>query len=157
MINVEIKIDEAGRVLIPKKIRNNLNIKKFDRLQLLVQDEEIILKKKDQNEELEKLINKIDYLVKRFNVSYLVIDKKAIIKTSKDYKGYNMTKVSKLPVLKSNIVTSTRTKLRDDLEIIKTHYYFASKKDSYDKIMVIVIINDENFKDEVLSHLKVII
>ena len=125
MINVEIKIDEAGRVLIPKKIRNNLNIKKFDRLQLLVQDEEIILKKKDQNEELEKLINKIDYLVKRFNVSYLVIDKKAIIKTSKDYKGYNMTKVSKLPVLKSNIVTSTRTKLRDDLEIIKTHYYYA--------------------------------
>lgn len=39
------RIDDLGRVVIPKEIRKNLRIKEGDNLEIFVQNEEIILKK----------------------------------------------------------------------------------------------------------------
>ena len=39
------RIDDLGRVVIPKEIRKNLRIKEGDNLEIFVQNEEVILKK----------------------------------------------------------------------------------------------------------------
>lgn len=39
------KIDELGRIVIPKEIRKNLNLKNNDNLEILIENEDIILKK----------------------------------------------------------------------------------------------------------------
>ena len=39
------RIDDLGRVVIPKEIRKNLRIKEGDNLEIFVEKEEIILKK----------------------------------------------------------------------------------------------------------------
>ena len=39
------RIDDLGRIVIPKEIRKNLRIKEGDNLEIFVKDEDIILKK----------------------------------------------------------------------------------------------------------------
>jgi len=39
------KIDELGRIVIPKEIRKNLNIRNGEDVQIYVEDEKIVLKK----------------------------------------------------------------------------------------------------------------
>ena len=43
------KVDELGRVVIPKEIRNKLDIQEKDPLELYVQEDCIILKKYESN------------------------------------------------------------------------------------------------------------
>ncbi len=42
-------VDELGRVVIPKEIRNNLGIDVKDRLEILLEGDAIVLKKYDPN------------------------------------------------------------------------------------------------------------
>ena len=44
---VNRKIDELGRIVIPREIRNNLNIKSYDELNIEVNNDSIILTKKN--------------------------------------------------------------------------------------------------------------
>lgn len=39
------KVDELGRVVIPKEVRRNLNINNFDPLEIFVENDMVILKK----------------------------------------------------------------------------------------------------------------
>ena len=50
------RIDELGRIVIPKEIRKNLRIKNGDNLEILVDGENITLKKYSQIENLENMI-----------------------------------------------------------------------------------------------------
>ncbi len=49
------RIDELGRIVIPKEIRKNLRIKNGDSLEIFLDDEAIILKKYSQIESLEMI------------------------------------------------------------------------------------------------------
>ena len=49
------RIDELGRIVIPKEIRKNLRIKNGDNLEILVDGENITLKKYSQIENLENM------------------------------------------------------------------------------------------------------
>ena len=51
------RIDDLGRVVIPKEIRKNLRIKEGDNLEIFVQNDEVILKKYS-------MMNKINDLAK---------------------------------------------------------------------------------------------
>ena len=50
------RIDELGRIVIPKEIRKNLRIKNGDNLEILVEGENITLKKFSQKKKLQCLI-----------------------------------------------------------------------------------------------------
>ena len=56
---MDCKIDESGRIVIPKSIRNHLNIKANDTLLLDVVESFITLKKVDKSFLDEKVINEI--------------------------------------------------------------------------------------------------
>ena len=72
------RIDELGRIVIPKEIRKNLRIKNGDNLEILVEGENITLKKYSQIENLESIANMYAdsfYQVLKYNVIVTDTDK----------------------------------------------------------------------------------
>ena len=71
------RIDDLGRVVIPKEIRKNLRIKEGDNLEIFVQGEEIILKKYS-------MMNKISDLASELTDSIYTFMKHSIFITDTD-------------------------------------------------------------------------
>lgn len=72
------RIDELGRIVIPKEIRKNLRIKNGDNLEILVDGENITLKKYSQIENLENIASMYAesfYQVLKYNVIITDTDK----------------------------------------------------------------------------------
>ena len=71
------RIDDLGRVVIPKEIRKNLRIKDGDNLEIFIQGEEVILKKYS-------MMNKISDLAKELTDSIYTFMKHSIFITDTD-------------------------------------------------------------------------
>ena len=71
------RIDDLGRVVIPKEIRKNLRIKDGDNLEIFVQNEEIILKKYS-------MMNKINDLAQELTDAIYTFMKHSIFITDTD-------------------------------------------------------------------------
>ena len=72
------RIDELGRIVIPKEIRKNLRIKNGDNLEILIDGENITLKKYSQIENLENMANiyaESFYQVLKYNIFITDTDK----------------------------------------------------------------------------------
>ena len=71
------RIDDLGRVVIPKEIRKNLRIKEGDNLEIFVHNEEVILKKYS-------MMNKINDLASELTDSIFTFMKHSIFITDTD-------------------------------------------------------------------------
>lgn len=91
------RIDELGRIVIPKQIRNTFKIKNFDELELYVEGDNIIVKKTGGilliKDKLDKVLN---YIFKYNNV-------KAFITNGNDIVSSNINDVNNDSILKSDI------------------------------------------------------
>ena len=58
------KIDELGRIVIPKEIRNNLKIKDNEAVEIYVEEDKMILQKYNQMLSYEDKCNKLIFLIK---------------------------------------------------------------------------------------------
>ncbi len=57
------KVDQLGRVVLPKELRKTLNIKEVeDSLEIYVEDNRIVLKKYDENEGVSGIVRRVDQL-----------------------------------------------------------------------------------------------
>lgn len=57
------KVDQLGRVVLPKELRKTLNIKEVeDSLEIYVEDNRIVLKKYDANEGVSGIVRRVDQL-----------------------------------------------------------------------------------------------
>ena len=82
------RIDELGRVVVPKEIRTNLGIKPFEQLEIFIEDENIILKKYSNFTKLIKMANiLVDIIGTNFAKDIIITDRESIIATSKKYKN----------------------------------------------------------------------
>jgi AbrB family looped-hinge helix DNA binding protein len=79
------KIDEKGRIVLPKELRKNLNINSGDDFQILLDDEKIILEKysylKNQKNEVNKIVNCFSNVTK-INI-FLIINNEIIDRQEK--------------------------------------------------------------------------
>ena len=71
------RIDDLGRIVIPKEIRKNLRIKEGDNLEIFVKDEDVILKKYS-------MMNKINDLAKELTDAIYTFMKHSIFITDTD-------------------------------------------------------------------------
>ena len=71
------RIDDLGRVVIPKEIRKNLRIREGDNLEIFVQNEDIILKKYS-------MMNKINDLAQELTDAIYIFMKHSIFITDTD-------------------------------------------------------------------------
>ena len=74
------KIDELGRIVIPKEIRKSLNIRNGEDIQIYVEDESIILKKYKKMFSFKESAQKyLDIFAKLTNSTILITDKENVI------------------------------------------------------------------------------
>ena len=89
------KIDELGRIVIPKEIRNTLNIKNGESIEIKVINEEIILKKyykmKNEIDDIKKYINIMDLLL---DCSIVVTDREKVIVATQKCNQYIGERIS---------------------------------------------------------------
>ena len=77
------KIDELGRIVIPKEIRKNLGIRDGESLEIYTSDDSIILKKYYEVRRYEDLSSKLCELIKNiYNVDLVITDREKVITSS---------------------------------------------------------------------------
>ena len=82
------KIDELGRVVIPKEIRKNLCIREGESLEIISNGENIILKKHSQIAKYNDISNKICNIVGEiYDFDIIITDREKIIASNKNYDG----------------------------------------------------------------------
>lgn len=87
------RIDELGRIVIPKEIRKSLRIKEGENLEILVDNENIILKKYSLIKNLNEFAQNITDSIKSFiDNSVLICDRDSIIAVSGELKKQLLNK-----------------------------------------------------------------
>lgn len=77
------KIDELGRVVIPKEIRRNLGIRDGENLEIFTDEESIILKKHSLISKYEDLANKLTELIYNiYKIDIIITDREKVISSS---------------------------------------------------------------------------
>ena len=77
------KIDELGRIVIPKEIRKNLNIRNGEDIQIYIDEDKIVLKKHQKMLSIKENAKKyIDSFSKLTTSKLLVTDKEKVIASS---------------------------------------------------------------------------
>ena len=74
------KIDELGRIVIPKEIRRNLGIRDGESLEIFTDEDSIILKKHSQIERYEEMGAKLGEIINAiFKVDVIITDREKVI------------------------------------------------------------------------------
>lgn len=80
------RIDDLGRVVIPKEIRKSLRIKDGESLEIMVSDDKIILKKYSSIEDMYMLLNNLIISVNKIiNKNIIIFDREKIICSTGNY------------------------------------------------------------------------
>ena len=78
------RIDELGRIVIPKQIRNTFKIKNFDELEMFVNKDSIILKKSIGLEMYKEKLERLLFFIKNYiDFDILISEKQKIIVSTK--------------------------------------------------------------------------
>ena len=78
------RIDELGRIVIPKQIRNTFKIKNFDELEMFVDKDSIILKKSIGLEMYKEKLERLLFFIKSYiDFDILISEKQKIIVSTK--------------------------------------------------------------------------
>ena len=153
--NIDVKIDKAGRVIIPKKVRKHFGIKTNDRLLLTVDKNGIFLKKDNYDEEYLKLINKISFLEKLFDINFILVKDCTIIDASDCYKKHIGEKTNFDLSSFNDLSIINKLSLNNNLSITNT-YYHSFYINHYTFISTFIIMNDIKQKKLLHSYLKAI-
>lgn len=77
------KIDELGRIVIPKEIRKNLGIRDGETLEIYLDSDSIILKKFNEMENYTSLCSKlVDIVHEIYDVDVIVTDREKVVSSS---------------------------------------------------------------------------
>ena len=85
------RIDELGRIVIPKEIRRNLGIRDGENVEIFTEYDSIILKKYNRMEKTSYLANMLCEIVyNEFNYKIIITDREKIIASSGVVQNVNM-------------------------------------------------------------------
>lgn len=77
------RVDELGRIVIPKQIRNTFKIRDFDELELYIEDDNIILKKTGGIFLLkEKFDNVLNFIGKYLLINAFILEQNKVVSTN---------------------------------------------------------------------------
>ena len=148
------KIDELGRIVIPKEIRNILKIDSYDDLEIYVDNNSIILKKflllESDKEYNNKLILSLSDLT---NGNIYLSDKEKII-TSGDLENSEINLfLKKILVDRSNYISTTCEEI---IRNKKGYYIIKPIIKNSDAIGLIIIISNEKLDNNIIFFSNVL-
>lgn len=154
------RIDDLGRIVIPKEIRKSFKINEGDSLEIFVDNNQIILKKYSLLDNMVIMANKLVESVKAtYRKNILITDKNNVIACSNELSNN---------YLNSELVNSIKDKLQSREEFLsQVPSNIITKLDLMESyFMVPIIVNsdcigsvimiDDNFSDEDRSLIRLI-
>ncbi len=144
------RIDELGRIVIPKEIRKNLRIKNGDSLEIFLESDNIILKKYSQIESIEDIsFNYVEAFNQIIKHNIIVTDRDKVVSVSgplkKKYLGKSINEFTERSIERRD---SFSEKQKKPFSIIKNeeengYYSFSSIVDNGDAIGSVIIISTD--------------
>lgn len=90
------KIDELGRVVIPKEIRRNLGIRDGESLEIFIEEGNIVLKKFNHMHSFEELGNKLCMIISSIiDANIMITDREKIVCTDEKIRELKGKKINK--------------------------------------------------------------
>lgn len=150
------RIDELGRIVVPKEIRYNLGIRDGEPLEIYTNDNSIIIKKYSQVENIKDLSSILCEIISDIcDVSVLVTDREKVIATNKSVVNIVDTKINdKLKTLIDNRVSYFSEVAEDHLGI-SGFYYILPIITSTDSSGLIILVSKTK-KEENIKYSKII-
>ena len=157
------RIDNLGRVVIPKEIRKTLKIKENEQVEINVLDDSIVLNKYSDIHEYDKSINNlIDIIKSVYDRDIIITNLDKIVLTTKDYKDYINLELSPYLV---NIVDNRKDvselipvnlSLNSNMSDIKVSYSIKSIIVNGDMIGLLILLSNTNLENSDLKLLQLI-
>lgn len=154
------RIDELGRIVIPKEIRKSLKINDGESLEIIVNEEQIILQKHDVfNSDDKNIKNLIEALNNTFKIDVIITDRNKVITVSDNLKEYVDKEISDFVNKLLNERMRFINNATEEVEVIKNVKlmgYFVMKPLIIDNDlfgMIIIKSNTKNFVYEDLCDL----
>ena len=162
------RIDDLGRIVIPKEIRKNLKIKENEVLEIFINNDEIILKKFSPFNDLEKVLSDYIKVINDMTGNDVIItDRDKVILSSKRLEEKLLNK--KLSEYVNDLIENRSIFLSNDMkgievidnEKIKQNYYFIPFIIDSDVVGSIIMFSskevDENSKSLLLIASKLLV
>lgn len=147
------RIDDLGRIVIPKEIRNNLKIREGEKLEIFLEEEKIILSKYSSMKSIDKIAKIcVDALCEVININILITDRDKIIAASPNLRKKYLDK--ELDIRFSEKLLNFNTIIEKEAKLLKIITDFEEET-SYISIPILIdgdIIGNViilNFKDKI--------
>ena len=154
------RIDELGRIVIPKQIRNTFKINDFDELELFIEDDNIVIKKTGGIKNIkDKLDLFVQFIKKYLNISMFIVDNNEVI--SSNIEGINYKDIINKEIINSDINDSFI-----DIVINKRKYsgYIKSiqiivDSNNYGKVIFLLnkVLEDNNIINDIVAQIVLLI
>ena len=147
------RIDELGRIVIPKEIRRNLGIRDGENIEIFTDNDSIILKKyyrMSTNTDLATTLSELIY--NTFNDKVIITDREKVIASSglnMDLVGNVLTEEYLNIIEEREIKTKENTSLKIGEYTINGNIVFIPIISLNDSIGLIIMISDSQVKDEI--------
>ena len=147
------RIDELGRIVIPKEIRRNLGIRDGENIEIFTDNDSIILKKyyrMSTNTDLATTLSELIY--NTFNDKVIITDREKVIASSglnMDLVGNVLTEEYLNIIEEREIKTKENTSLKIGEYTINGNIVFIPIISLNDSIGLVIIISDNNLKEKV--------
>ena len=162
------RIDDLGRIVIPKEIRKNLKIKENEVLEIFINNDEIILKKFSSFNDSEKVLSDYIKVINDMTGNDVIItDRDKVILSTKKLEEKLLNK--KLSEYVNDLIENRSIFLSNDMkgievidnEKIKQNYYFIPFIIDSDVVGSIIMFSgkeiDENSKSLLLIASKLLV
>lgn len=152
MSGIVRKVDELGRIVIPKELRKNLNIKNSDDLEITIDNDRIVLEKFYRLRNLKEELNNYFCILERFlNSNFIISDKENIILTCKKQSELKDKKISHqyndLMYARKQIIDNNKLRITNEYEIF-SNYYFCPIIVNTDILGSILLFNDKKIDEQ---------
>ena len=156
------RIDDLGRIVIPKEIRKNLKIKENEVLEIFINNDEIILKKFSPFNDSEKVLSDYIKVINDMTGNDVIItDRDKVILSSKRLEERLLNK--KLSEYVNDLIENRSIFLSNDMkgievidnEKIKQNYYFIPLIIDSDVVGSIIMFSSKEFDENSKSLLLI--
>lgn len=156
------RIDDLGRIVIPKEIRKNLKIKENEVLEIFINNDEIILKKFSRFNDSEKVLSDYIKVINDMTGNDVIItDKDKVILSTKKLEEKLLNK--KLSEYVNDLIENRSIFLSNDMkgievidnEKIKQNYYFIPFIIDSDVVGSIIMFSSKEFDENSKSLLLI--
>jgi putative stage V sporulation protein T len=156
------RIDDLGRIVIPKEIRKNLKIKENEVLEIFINNDEIILKKFSPFNDSEKVLSDYIKVINDMTGNDVIItDRDKVILSTKKLEEKLLNK--KLSEYVNDLIENRSIFLSNDMkgievidnEKIKQNYYFIPFIIDSDVVGSIIMFSSKEFDENSKSLLLI--